>query len=36
MSAGSTPENDPRGDSDYDTPWKLQPDQQLQPGLVKD
>ncbi|MBA5807390.1 hypothetical protein F9883_05760 [Morganella morganii] len=26
----STPENDPRGESDYDIPWKSQPDEQLQ------
>lgn len=25
-----TPENDPRGESDYDIPWKSQPDEQLQ------
>ncbi|HEI9845530.1 TPA: hypothetical protein SLN72_002517 [Morganella morganii] len=32
----STPENDPRGDSDYDTPWKSQPDQQLQQRRIRE
>ncbi|WP_025151921.1 hypothetical protein [Morganella morganii] len=36
MSAGSTPENDPRGDSNYDTPWKSQPDQQLQQRRIRE
>ncbi|MEM8381818.1 hypothetical protein Q4R86_00270, partial [Morganella morganii] len=32
----STPENDPRGDSDYDTPWKSQPDTQLQQRIMRE
>ncbi|MEQ5119239.1 hypothetical protein [Morganella morganii] len=36
MNAGSTPENDPRGDSDYDTPWKSQPDTQLQQRIMRE
>lgn len=36
LKEGSTLQNDPRGDSDYDAPWNSQPDEQLQqPGSVK-
>ncbi|WP_413494177.1 hypothetical protein [Morganella psychrotolerans] len=31
LTAGSTPANDPRGESDYDTPWKSEPDATLKP-----
>ncbi|MBW5405356.1 hypothetical protein ACISK3_00025 [Morganella morganii] len=32
----STPENDPRGDSDYDAPWKSQPDELLQQRIMSE